>query len=211
MNRTYLTIMTFDDHRAAAHEWSTVHRSVAEFENAIFKTLKDGRRSGRSAADVCRRIPGTVKRIHKALDRIQAGMGALQFRTQPGDAESAGCWLEAATLESAAIVPQATGAWAVDQHITAAKALGPSQPAVRRFLNIIRLRRHLPVRIMDDAIRVLHLVQFLRCQMEDLQFYSLRGRGILWVNCWLGSFNYFDGSAVGSPIMGNTALELEVS
>jgi hypothetical protein len=157
MNRTYLTIMTFDDHRAAAHEWSTVHRSVAEFENAIFKTLKDGRRADRSAAEVCCRIPDTVKRIHKALDRIQAGMRA------------------------------------------------------RRFLDIIRLRRHLPVRIMDDAIRVLHQFQFLRCQMEDLQFHSLRGRGIPWVNCWLGSFNYFDGGAVGSPDMGNTALELEVN
>ena len=208
MNRRHYTVMTIDDHSAAAREWNTVHRSVAEFENAIFKTLKDGRRAGRSAAVVCRRIPGTVKRIHQALDRIQAGMGALQFRTLSGDAESVGCWVEGATLESAAIVPQAAGVWAVDQHITAARALGPAQPAVRRFLDIIRLRRHLPVRIMDDAIRVLHLVQFLRCQMEDLQFYSLTGRGIAWVNCWLGSFNYFDGGAVGNTDMGNTALEV---
>lgn len=208
MNRRHYTVMTIDDHCAAAREWSKIHRSVAEFENAIFKTLKDGRRAGRSAADVCRRIPGTMKRIHRALDRIRASMGALQFRTLPGDAVSAGCWLEAATLESDANVPQATGAWAVDQHITAARALGPAQPAVRRFLDIIRLRRHLPVRIMDDAIRVLHLVQFLRCQMEDLQFYSLTGRGIPWVNCWLGSFNYFDIGAVGGPDTGNTALEV---
>ena len=208
MNRRHYTVMTIDDHRAAAHEWSMIHRSVAEFEDAIFKILKDGRRAGRSAAGVCRRIPGTVKRIHKALDRIQAGMGALQFRTLPGDAESTGSWLEAATMKPAAIVPEATGVSAVDQHITAARALGPAQPAVRRFLDIIRLRRHLPVRIMDDAIRVLHLVQFLRCQMEDLQFYSLRGRGIPWVNCWLGSFNYSDGGAVGRRDVGNTALEV---
>ena len=208
MNRRHYTGMTIDDHRAAAREWDTVHRAVAEFENAIFKTLKDGRRAGRSAAGVCRRIPGTVKRIHKGLDKIRAGMGALQYRTLPGDAESAGCWMEAVTLESAAIVPQATGAWAVDQHITAARALGPAQPAVRRFLDIIRLRRHLAVRIMDDAIRVLHQFQFLRCQMEDLQFYSLTGRGIPWVNCWLGSFNYFDGDAVGGPDMRNTAWEV---
>ena len=207
MNRRHYTVMTIDDHRAAAREWSTVHRSVAEFENAIFITLKDGRRAGRSAAAVCRRIPSTVKRIHKALDRIQVGMGALQFRTLPGDAESAGCWLQAATLESAS-VPQATGMSAVDQHITAARALGPAQPAVRRFLDIIQLRRHLPVRIMDDAIRVLHLVQFLRCQMEDLQFYSLTGRGIPWVNCWFGSFNHLDGAAVGIPDVGNTAMEV---
>jgi hypothetical protein len=208
VNRRHYTNMTIDHHRAGAREWSTIHRSVAEFENAIFKTLKDGRRAGRSAADVCRRIPGTVKRVHKAFDRIQAGMGALQFRTLPGDAESAGCWLQAATWESAASVPQATGVSAVDQHITAARALGPAQPAVRRFLDIIRLRRHLPVRIMDDAIRVLHQVQFLRCQMEDLQFYSLTGRGIPWVNCWFGSFNDLDGGAVGSPDMGNTVLEV---
>ena len=189
MNRRSYTVMTIDDHRAAAREWSAVHRSVAEFENAISMTLKDGRRAGRTAVDVCRRIPGTVKRIHKALDRIRAGMGALQCRTRPDDAESAGCWVEAATSESAAIVPQTTGEWDVDHHIAAARALGPAQPAVCRFLDIIRLRRHLPVRIMDDAIRVLHLVQFLRCQMEDLQFHSLTGRGIPWVNCWLGSFN----------------------
>ena len=207
MNRRHYTVMTIDDHCAAAREWSTVHRSVAEFENAIFKTLKDGRRAGRSAADVCRRIPGTVKRIHQALERIQAGMGALQFRTLSGDAESVGCWMEGATLASAAIVPQTTGG-AVDQHITAARALGPAQPALRRLLDTIRLRRHLPVRIMDDAIRVLHLVQFLRCQMEDLQFYSLTGRGIPWVNCWLGSFNYFDVGAVGGPDTGNTASEV---
>lgn len=184
MNSKHYTVMTIDDHRAAA------------------------RRAGRSAADVCRRIPGTVKRIHQALDRIQAGMGALQLRTLSGDAESVGCWMEGATLESAAIVPQAAGLWAVDQHITAARALGPAQPAVRRFLDIIRLRRHLPVRIMDDAIRILHLVQFLRCQMEDLQFYSLTGRGIPWVNCWLGSFNHFDGVAVGNTDMGNTDMEV---
>ena len=206
MNRRHYAVMTIDDHRAAAREWSTIHRSVAEFENAILKTLKDGRRAGRPAADVCRRIPGTVERIHQALDRIQAGMGALQFRTLSGDAESVGCWVEVATLESAAIVPQAAGVWAVDQHITAARALGPAQPAVRRFLDTIRLRRHLPVRIMDDAIRVLHLVQFLRCQMEDLQFHSLTGRCMPWVNCWLGSFNYFDGRGVGSSEVGNTAL-----
>lgn len=208
MNRRHYTVMTIDDHRAAAHEWSTIHRSVAEFENAILKALKDGRRAGRSAADVCRRIPGTVRRIHQALERIQAGMGALQFLTLPDNAESAGCWLEAATLEPAAIVPQAASLWRLDQHITAARALGPAQSAVRRFLDIIRLRRHLPVRIMDDAVRVLHLVQFLRCQMEDLQFYSLTGRGIAWVNCWLGSFNYFDGGAVGGQDTGNTASEV---
>lgn len=208
MNRKHYTVMTIDDHRAAAHEWSTIHRSVAEFENAILKTLKDGRRAGRSAADVCRRIPRTMKRIHQALARIQAGMGALQFLTLPDNAESAGCWLEAATLESAAIVPQSASLWAVDQHITAARALGPAQPAIHRFLDIIRLRRHLPVRIMDDAIRVLHLVQFLRCQMEGLQFHSLTGRGIPWVNCWLGSFNCFDGGAVGGPDTAITALKV---
>ena len=38
MNRKHYTVITIDDHRAAAHEWSTIHRSVAEFENAILKT-----------------------------------------------------------------------------------------------------------------------------------------------------------------------------
>ena len=208
MNRRHYTIMTIDDHRAAAREWAMVHRSVAEFENAIFKILEDGRRAGRSAKALCGRIPSTVKRIHKALDRIQAGMRELQIRTLPGDAESATCWLETPAVEPAGVAQQVTGELVVHQHIAAARALGPSQPAVRRFLHIISLRRHLPVRIMDYAIRALHLIQFLRCQMEALQFDSLRGRGIPWVNCWLGRNNYVDGGAAGNTDLGNPTLEV---
>jgi len=201
MNRRHYTIMTIDDHRAAAREWATVHRSVAEFGNAIFEILKDRRRAGQPAKALCGRIPRTLKRIHTALDKIQIGMRELQIRTLPDDAESVACWLENAALEPAAIVQEVTGVLELDRHITAAKALGPAQPAVRRFLNIISLRRHLPVRMMDDAIRVLHLTQFLRCQMETLQFDSLRGRGIPWVNCWLGSNNYVDGGDAGNPTL----------
>jgi hypothetical protein len=206
MNRRHYTIMTIDDHRAAAREWVMVHRSVAEFDSAIFEILKVGRRAGQSAKAQCGRIPSTVKRIHKALDKIQIGMRALQIRTLTGGATSAACWLETATMEPAAMVQQATSVLAVGQHIAAAMALAPAQPAVRRFLNIIQLRRHLPVRIMDDAIRVLHLIQFVRCQMEDLQFYALRGRGIPWVNCWLGPNNYVDGREAGNTDLGNPTL-----
>jgi hypothetical protein len=208
MNRRHYTIMTIDDHRAAAREWAIVHRSVAEFGNAIFEILKDRRRAGQPSKALCGRIPRTLKRIHTALDKIQIGMRELQIRTLPDVAESVACWLENAALEPAAIVQEVTGVLELDRHITAAKALGPAQPAVRRFLNIISLRRHLPVRMMDDALRVLHLIQFLRCQMEDLQFYSLRGRGIPWVNCWLGRNNYVDGGKVGNTDMDNTPLEV---
>ena len=72
MNRRHYTIMTIDDHRAAAREWATVHRSVAEFENIT---------------SMARGAPGrlhtNVKRIHKALERILIGMRDVEARTLP--------------------------------------------------------------------------------------------------------------------------------
>jgi hypothetical protein len=47
---------------------------------------------------------------------------------------------------------------------------------------------------MDDAIRVLHLIQIVRLEMNDLQFYMLFGRGIPRVNYWQGQSNHFDGT-----------------
>lgn len=197
MNRRHYTIMTIDDHRAAAREWATVHRSLTEFENITS-----------AARGAPGRLHTNVQRIHKALDRIQTGMREVEARTLPSDAGCGSHWLAVVTVEPVTAVRRPSLVLTIDDHIAAARALGPSQPAVRRFLDIISLRRHLPVRIMDDAIRVLHLTQFLRCQMETLQFDSLRGRGIPWVNCWLGSNNWVDSSAAGNTDLGNTALEV---
>jgi hypothetical protein len=198
MNRRHYTIMTIDDHRAAAREWATAHRSVAEFEN-ISRTVRGA--PGR--------LHTNVKRIDEALERIRTEMREVLLRTLPAEAHKDSCWRAADTAKAAtAALQRATRVWTLDDHIAAARALGPSQPAVRRFAGIISNRRHLPVRIMDDAIRVLHLIQFVRCQMEDVQFYTLRGRGIPWVNCWLGRFNYFDGDETGNTDQDKTTLEV---
>ena len=186
MNRTYLTIMTINDHRAAVCELATVRRCVDEFESIS--------RSGRGVPG---RLHTNVKRIHKALERIQTEMREVEARTLPGDAQSDSCWQAADAAKPPTATQCPTKVLTLDDHIAAARALGPSQPAVLRFLDIISKRRHLPVRIMDFAIRIDHLIQILRCEMEDVQFYTMRGRGIPWVNCWLGQFNYFEGEEEG--------------
>jgi hypothetical protein len=130
-------------------------------------------------------------------------MRDVEARTLPSDAGFGSHWLAAVTVQPVTAVRRPCLVLAIDDHIAAARALSPSQPAVRRFLDIISLRRHLPVRIMDDAIRVDHLVQIVRCEMEDVQFYTLRGRGIPWVNYWLGPNNYVDGGDAGNTDVGN--------
>jgi len=186
MNRRHYTIMTIDDHRAAAREWATVHRSVAEFEN-ITSTAR---------GTPCR-LHTNVTRIHRALERILTGMREVAAHTLPGGARVDSCWRLPDTVKPATATRRPSRVLMIDDHIAAARALGPSQPAVHRFVDIISNRRHLPVRLMDFAIRIDHLVQIVRCEMEDVQFYTLRGRGIPWVNCWLGPFNYFEGEEEG--------------
>jgi hypothetical protein len=185
VNRRYLTIMTIDDHRTAACEWATVHRCVDELENII--------RSGRRVPDT---LHTNVKRIHRDLGRIRREMQEVQACTLPGDHEGDDCWQEIKTVNPAAVAWRSTAVLTLEDHITAARALGPSQPAIHRFLDIISNRRHLPVRILDWAIRIIHLIQIVRCEMEDVQFTTIRGRD-RWVNYWLGSSNCFDGNEGG--------------
>jgi hypothetical protein len=92
----------------------------------------------------------------------------------------------------------------LDEHAAAARALGQAQRAVQRFLGIVSDRRHLPVRILDMALRIEHLIHAIRCGMDDLQFLTLRGEQRN-VTCWLGQFNYFDDGETckdpGRPIL----------
>ncbi|MBE0660333.1 MAG: hypothetical protein IH602_21750 [Bryobacteraceae bacterium] len=161
MSRRHLTIMTIDDHRAAAREWTAVHRSVAEFDNIT-----------RSALGVPDRLHTNVKRIHKAIERILVGMREVEARTLPSDAGRGSEWLAAIPVQPATPARGPFRLLTIDDHITCARLLGPSQPAIHRFLDITSLRRYLPVRILDDAIRIDHLVQVVRCEMEDVQFYT---------------------------------------
>ena len=186
MNRKYLSVMTGEDHRAAALELATVQRGVVEFENII-----------RDARGTLSRIHTNVKRIRKAMARIRIGMQEVEARTMPGYCRSDSFyWLAAVTVKPATAARRYYILLPIDQHIAAAQALGPAHLAVLRFLRIIGRRRHLSVRILDWAIRINHLIQYLRNQMEDLQFATLRGDD-LFVNCWLGHLNYFDGDDPG--------------
>jgi hypothetical protein len=135
------------------------------------------------------------------LEKIRIGMRDVLDRMLPDASGAGGCWASAATpsTDPATTTGQRpTRVLSVDDHIVAARALGPSQPAINRFLEIISQRRRLPVRLLDCGIRIEHLIQIIRCEMEDVQFYTMRGRGIPWVNCWLGSSNYFEGAEQGA-------------
>lgn len=109
-------------------------------------------------------------------------------------------------MEMPAAVRHATTVLTLDQHITAARALGAAKLAILRFLKIVSDRRHLPVRILDCGLRVEHLIHAVRCTMDDVQYATLRGQDRL-VDCWLGHFNWFDGDEAGNADQNKITLE----
>ena len=189
-----MSVMTVDDHRAAASELATVQLAVDEFEHDHSKTFEVGLHMEPPATETSGRVRRNLQRIRKALDRVQIAMQAVQACTLPAGERSEYGWKPAETLTPAVARRHRTEVVTLADHIAAARALGPAEPAMDRFLDIINRRRHLPVRIMDDAIRVLHLIQIVRLEMNDLQFYTLSGRGTARVNCWQGQSNHFDGT-----------------
>lgn len=186
MNGRHYTIMTLDDHHAAAREWSVAHRSVADFEAIT--------RFGM-------RLPGEVRadlnRIRMDLDKIRGGMHTMQSRSLPGHMEADPCWQEITLMGTSGSARRAPTALTLDQHIAAARALGTAKFAVLRFLAAVSDRRHLPVRILDLGLRVEHRIHAVRCAMSDVQYATRRAPDRL-VDCWLGHFNYFDGD-LGIP------------
>ncbi len=191
-----MSVMTVDDHRAAASDLATVHRAVDEFERDHSKTFEVGLHLEPPAAETSNRVRRNLQRLRKALDRIQIGMQAVQACTLPGDyGRSEYNWKAAETLTPAVARRHPAEVVTLDDHIAAALALGPAEPAIDHFLEIINRRRYLSVRIMDDAIRVLHLIQIVRLEMNDLQFYTLSVRGTPRVNCWHGQPYHFDRTA----------------
>jgi hypothetical protein len=151
---------------------------VDEFEHDHSKTFEVGLHMKPPATETSERVRRNLQRIRKALDGIQIAMRAVQACTLPLDRLSEYSWKPSETLTPAVARRHPTEVLTLDDHIAAARALGPAEPAMDRFLDIINRRRHLPVRIMDDAIRVLHLIQVVRLEMNDLQFYTLSGRGL---------------------------------
>jgi hypothetical protein len=173
-----MSVMTLDDHRAAACEVATVHRCVDELERDHSKTFEVGLHMEPPAKETSNRVRRNLQRIRKALGRIQIGLQAVQACTLPDGERPEYGWKPSETLAPAGARRHPAEVVTLDDHIAAARALGPAEPAMDRFLDIINRRRHLPVRIMDDAIRVLHLIQIVRLEMNDLQFYTWSGRGI---------------------------------
>ena len=173
-----MSVLTADDHRAAVRELATAHRAVDEFERDHSKTFEVGLHMVPPATATSGRVRRNLQRIRKALDRIQIAMQAVQACTLPGDERSEYGRKPGETLTPAVARRHPAAVVTPDAHIAAARALGPAEPAIDHFLEIINRRRHLPVRIMDDAIRVLHLIQIVRLEMNDLQFYMLSVRSI---------------------------------
>ena len=178
MRSRFMSIMTVDDHRAAASDLATVHRAVDEFEHDHSKTFEVGFHLGRPATETSGRVRRNLQRIRKALDRIQIAMQAVQACTLPADERSEYGSKPAVTFTPTVARRRPTEVVTLADHIAAARAMGPAEPAIDRFLDIINRRRHLPVRVMDDAIGVLHLIQIVRLEMNDLQFYMLSVRSI---------------------------------
>jgi len=189
-----MSLMTVDDHCFAVRELATVHRCVDDFQHNHSKTFEVGLHMEPPAMETSGRVRRNLQRIRKALDRVQIGMQAVQACTLPDDERSEYGWKPAEALTSAVTRRYPTEVVTLDDHIAAARALDPAEPAIERFLDIINRRRHLPVRIMDDAIRVLHLIQIVRLEMNDLQFYTWSGRGTPRVDCRQGQSNHFDGT-----------------
>ncbi len=172
-----MSVLTADDHRAAVRELATAHRAVDEFERDHSKTFEVGLHMVPPATATSGPVRRNLQRIRKALDRIQIAMQAVQACTLPADERSEYGWKPAIAFTPTVARQHPAGVATLADHIAAARALGPAEPAIDHFLEIINRRRHLPVRIMDDAIRVLHLIQIVRLEMNDLQFYTLSGRG----------------------------------
>jgi hypothetical protein len=125
MSRRFMSVMTVDDHRAAASELAAVHRAVDEFEHDHSKPFEVGPHMEPPATKTSGRVRRNLRRIRKALDRIQVAMQAVQACTLPGDERSAYGWKPAETLTPAVARRQATEVVTLADHIAAARALGP--------------------------------------------------------------------------------------
>ena len=184
--RPHPTIMTIDDHGAAARELATVHRGVTDFENVIYKSFEDGRRIDSSIRAMMGRIHRYLKTIHEALDKIQTEMREVQACTLPGEAQADLYWREIETMVPIGTVPRAATVPSLDDHIAAARALGTASSATSRWLQIVRYRRQRPARILHMAIRIQNLIHLIRCALDGIQFLTLPPDS---VDCWIGPYN----------------------
>ena len=185
MNRSHLSVMTLFDHRAAGLELIVLYGYMVRFERIC-------QRGGWFPA----RVRTAIERIYGAVHRLHQEMRQVQELTRAENLRRSTCWRESEEARPTPILRQRGTAMTMDEHAAAARELGQAQRAVLRFLGIVSDRRHLPVRILDLALRIEHLIHAIRCGMDDLQFLTLRGEQRN-LTCWLGQFSYFDGGQTG--------------
>jgi hypothetical protein len=126
-----MSVLTVDDHRAAASDLATVQCAVDEFEHDHSKTFEVGLHMDPHATATSGRVRRNLQRIRKALDRVQIGMQAVQACTLPDDARSEYGWKPAETLTPAIARRHPTEVVKLADHIAAARAMGPAEPAIR--------------------------------------------------------------------------------
>ena len=196
MNRKYSTIMTLEDHRAAARALKTVLVGVTQVECAAQRKQK---------------VPGRMltrfRRIQRAVEKIYVQMQDVQERTLRRTPDADACWLKPESPQvPACFPPKRVTVMTLAEHIAGARNLGQASRAVPRFLDLVSDRKHLPVRILDIGLQIERLIHQIRCEMDDVQYVTLpRPDGS--VDCWLGHFNYFDGDEDGATAGSQFAVE----
>jgi hypothetical protein len=182
MNRKYSTIMSLENHRAAARELNIVHVGVMRFEHAAQR--KEW---------IPARVFSRLQRIQRDIDKIHVEMQAVQVRTLPHDARAAACWQKPEwRLAPKAAPSKPVSAMPPAMHIASARILGGASRAMLRFLMLVSKRNHLPVRIMDIGLEIKMFVHLIRDDMHHV-WRMTQPHVDSFPYCWVGHFNYFDG------------------
>jgi hypothetical protein len=186
MNRKHSTIMSLEDHRAAARELNVVLTGVMRVAGATQRKEM-----------VPERVFTRLRRIRRAVDKIRIEMQAVLVRTLPNDSGTATCWREPdLSLASAPTPPKSVSVMTPAAHIAAARDMGEARRVVLRFLDLVSDRKHLPVRILDIGLRIDMFIELIRHDMHYVRYATLpRPDGT--ADYWVGQFNYFDGDEAG--------------
>ena len=182
MNRKYSTIMTLEDHRAAARELKTVLVGVTQVECAVQRKQK---------------VPGRMltrfRRIQRAVEKIYVEMQEVQKCTLPRTPDADACWLKPELPQvPACIPPKRVTVMTLAEHIACARHLGQASRAALSFLSLVSDRKYWPVRILDIGVRIDNMLDLIRCGMDDVQHLTLPHPDAA-VRCYFGIVNYFEG------------------
>jgi len=196
MNRKYSTIMTLEDHQAAARALEAVLVGVTQVECAVQRKQK---------------VPGRMltrfRRIQRAVEKIYLEMQEVQVRTLPHDADAADCWRKPELPPApASVMSKRIPVMTLAEHIACARHLGQASRAALSFLNLVSDRKYLPVRILDIGVRIENMLDLIRCGMDDVQHLTLPHPDAA-VRCYFGIVNYFEGDEDCGRIGSQPAVE----